>query len=177
MNDEEKSMTMQSPQTKSDMIELIRRSHNALVQAIKEVPDEQLTAAESGWSVKDIMAHITAWERVLLRSHIEGRPYEQAVEGGEPLPQLDNVDEINDWFYHQSAATPLEDVRMDFDSMYQRVLTAIQQMTEADLLRGQSRVRPEASMLEAIAGNTWEHYDEHAATIRQLSAAGSEPQR
>ncbi len=122
------------------------------------------------------MAHITAWERVLLRSHIEGRPYAQAVEGDEPMPQLNSVDEINDWFYNQSKDTPLADVLINFDSMYQQVLTAIQQMTGADLLEGQSRARPEVSMLEVVAGNTWEHYDEHAATIQRLVAEGNKQQ-
>jgi hypothetical protein len=169
-------MTTQTPQTKTEVLDLIRSSHDALEQAIARMSDGQISAptADGGWSVKDLMAHITAWERILLRSHIEGRPYAQAVANDGPLPQFTTVDEINDWLYQQSKATPLADVRENFQSTYQQVLTAIQQMTEADLLAGQSRVRPHVSMLEAIAGNTWEHYDEHAATIRRLAAEGNE---
>ncbi len=164
-------MTTQTPQTKADVLDLVRSTHAVLEQAIGQLTDEQINTltADNGWSVKDIMAHITAWERVLLRSHIEGRPYEQAVEGNESLPPLNTVDEINDWFYQQRKATPLTDVRATFQKVYQDTLAALEQMSESELLEGRSKVRPEASMLQVVAENTWEHYAEHTAMIRRLA--------
>ena len=172
-------MTTQTPQTKAEVLELIRNAHDELEQAIGPMTDEQISAptGDSVWSIKDHLAHITAWERVLLRSHIEGQPYAQAVEGNEPLPQFNTVDEINDWFYQQSKDKSLADVRANFQNMYQDVIATIEQVSETELLEGKSKVRPEDSLLEVIAANTWEHYEEHTATIRRLVAEGNRQQR
>lgn len=172
-------MTTQTPQTKTEVLELIRSAHDELEQAVGRLTDEQISAptGDGVWSVKDHLAHITAWERVLLRSHIEGQPYAQAVEGDEPLPDVKTVDEINDWFYQQSKDKSVAEVRANFQRMYQDVIFTIQQVSETELLEGHSKVRPEASILEVIASNTWEHYAEHTATIRQLVAEGNRQQR
>lgn len=167
------------PQTKAEVLELVRNAHDELEQVVRQLTDEQIDAptGDDAWSIKDIMAHITAWERVLLRSHIEGKPYAQAVEGDEPLPDVKTVDEINDWFYQQSRDKSVPEVRAHFEHMYQDLIVTIEQMSQAELLEGKSKVRPDASLLEAIAGNTWEHYAEHTAIIRRLVAEGNRQQR
>lgn len=172
-------MQHEMPQTKSEVLDRIRTAHAALEQMIGQMSDEQLTTptADVGWSIKDHLAHITAWEQVLLRAHIGGSSYAEALAQDEPLPENTTVDDVNDWLYQQNKNIALASVRDAFAQSYQQVLAAIGQMSEAELLTGYSNVRTEAAMIEVIADNTWQHYDEHATTIQQLTAKGNKQQR
>src|SRR5258706_2365113 len=66
---------MDTPKDKTELIERIRQEYAALERTIGELHEEQMTAKpESGWSVKDNLAHIAAWQGILRLFHIGGRP-------------------------------------------------------------------------------------------------------
>jgi hypothetical protein len=120
--------------TKQDVLAAIddeRASWEALVAEIDSARMEDPNFA-GGWSFKDIVAHITAWRmRSIERLEAAGR--------GEPAPvdpwpsNLQEDDEINEWFYARDQNLPLTDVLQTASNSYARLRTAIEAAPEEAL--------------------------------------------
>lgn len=164
-------MDTQTPHTKADLLDRVRRAHAALEQIISGLSDAQLAnlTTDGGWSIKDHLAHIVDWEQILLRAHIGGETYNRAADMPDNV-LVNTVDELNDWLTRRSRSRAAAEVRGAFAQSYQQVLAALEALSEADLFAQMSRVREGHPLLRAIADNTWEHYDEHATTLQQIVA-------
>lgn len=57
------------PTTKAALLYLIRREHDALEGTMALLDQERIVAPvlEGGWSVKDVMSHLTFWEQLTMR--------------------------------------------------------------------------------------------------------------
>ena len=67
------------PPTKSDLIEVIHTERTRLESLLEGLTDSQMTESgvESSWSIKDILAHIAAWERLAfdrIHAALSGKP-------------------------------------------------------------------------------------------------------
>ena len=68
-------------QSKADLLEAIEREHEAFVDLVESIPSTSYARAGvwgDGWTIKDLCAHLTEWERMFLRWYRDGR------EGREP---------------------------------------------------------------------------------------------
>ena len=88
---------------------------------------------------------------------------------------LRSTDAINEVVYERNKGRSAPDVLADFRQAHQDVLAALGGLTEADLLRTYSHYQPDepgedsgAPIVRWIAGNTYEHYDEHQEWIEAL---------
>jgi hypothetical protein len=118
-----------------------------------------------GWSIKDILAHIASWHHRLLRW------LDAAVRNEEPtISGPDNVEEmdaLNAQFYQENKTLPLDEVLADFRTSYRHILDIVQAMPEEDLMRPHRFAWTKGEPLwKAIAGDTYEHYQEHIAQIQ-----------
>jgi hypothetical protein len=96
-----------TPKDKAELLERVRREYAALEQVIGRLSEAQLTAPIDGsWSAKDILAHIAAWQQILLGFHIGGRPFDQAAPGIAASYQTDDVDTINEALYQRDRERP-----------------------------------------------------------------------
>ncbi|MEK7693088.1 MAG: ClbS/DfsB family four-helix bundle protein, partial [Chloroflexota bacterium] len=61
--------------TKAELLDAIRRDRATLDALVTSLSEAQMIAPEldAGWSVKDVLAHITAWEQLCLKWIREGR--------------------------------------------------------------------------------------------------------
>jgi hypothetical protein len=152
---------------KAELLERIRREHATLEQTLGRLSEAQMTAPlEGGWSVKDHLAHITAWEHILLVSHIGGQPFHEAVQMDAASAEAASTDDVNDHLHQRDQDHSLAEVLGAFRRSYRQVLEAIERMDEADLFK--TRSADSAPLIDYVAGNTYEHYMEHLATIRTL---------
>lgn len=137
-----------STQERLDILQDISKSWLELVKAIRGLNDQQIVkpATVDQWSVKDIMAHITFWESRLI--HDIG-----LLERGEQPAESSDYESINQEESTRSREASLDDVRAQFDAMHDQVM---------GMLEGTSHISR-----ELVAGNTYEHYDEHLADIRK----------
>jgi len=150
---------------KAELLERIRREHAALEQTLGRLSEAQMTAPlEGGWSVKDHLAHITAWEHILLVSHIGGRPFHEAAQMDIASAEAASTDDVNDHLHRRDQDRSLAEVLGAFRRSYRRVLEAIERMDETDLFNNRST--DSGPLIDYVAGNTYEHYMEHLATIR-----------
>jgi hypothetical protein len=114
------------------------------------------------WSLKDIVAHITWGEREMvgvLRTH--------ALAGSD----LWNVSqqERNDAVYHENRERSLDDVLAESARVH-AVLTALLEALgdDADLNDAgrYAQMPPQWQPWQVFAGNTFDHYSEHAPDVR-----------
>lgn len=100
---------------------------NAYWQALlDDIGEANMTQPEvaGGWSIKDIVAHLTGWRRRTVKRL-------QATLNSEPEfttpwpPELQDDDEINAWIYEANRDRPLADVLSDSREVFQQLLGAI----------------------------------------------------
>lgn len=150
-------------------------SRAALEQTLSPLTDTQMTkSGHEGWSVKDHLAHLAAWEQMLIET-IQGRPGNAILQMDEQEFLAKNVDELNAIIYQRNKDHPLVDVRRAFKESHQRILASLDKLNNADLARpalafaDDPTARPLLGpLLDKIIGDTYEHYEEHRAWIQEL---------
>ena len=119
-----------------------------------------------GWSVKDAIAHIAFYEW-WVGEFIRTRTWPQA-----PHPTLDTFDmhARNDAFYELSKDRPLDDVLEESHRVHQVLVDAVAALTDAEYHAPNLLDTPpddEWRLEKMVDGNTFLHYPEHAAVIRE----------
>ena len=133
-------------------------------------PDRLMAKAGDGWTVKDHVAHIGAWEHS-LRGLIEGEDRLKAMGVHESLEE--NTDVVNDAVFklheHETSAETLE----YFRDSHAQLMAILDKLSDADLAKPYSHYQPsdpdeKRPVRGWVAGNTYEHYAEHVEWINQL---------
>ena len=157
----------------------IETSWNELVELVNQVQGAggltQIGA--DGWSVKDHLAHIGAWEHSLL-ALIEGRDRLAGMGLHDPVDE--NTDAVNDavWKLHRNQ-TPEQALKYFRDS-HTQLLAALGKLSDADLDKPYGHYQAadpdeKRPVVGWVAGNTYEHYAEHIGWINQLLSESSAP--
>ncbi len=114
---------------KAELIDRLQEQYQqwqALLDQIGPAHMEQ-PGVNGDWSMKDMVAHLTGWNRWLairLGAAILGEP-----EVLPPWPaQLHDENEINAWIYDENRRRPLQDVLEDMRRAHQQVLGAIEDL-------------------------------------------------
>src|SRR5512140_532010 len=112
---------MDKPITRTEILALIRSGLADFEATLARFSEAQMVEAkgEGTWTVKDILAHITAWEGWLL-DRLTGSHRMQAAH----YTQAD-VDRMNAEFYAENQARSLAKVRANFKQVHENVLKAI----------------------------------------------------
>jgi len=157
------------PKDKAELIANIERERTALLQTVEKLTPRQMTTPDvGGWSPKDNLAHLSAWEQFMLRCHLQGQPPHQAFQIDEAtLEQLDE-NGINQILFERNRLRPSEDILKEFQQSHTQVLTALEQMTFADLMQPHSDDPQGRPLIIWVMGNTYEHYQEHRQTIESI---------
>jgi hypothetical protein len=160
---------MDEPMTKTKILEMIQSGRKSLESTLSQLSEEQMTqpGVQNDWSVKDILAHITEWERRTvqwihesLRGEVPQRPA--------PGMAWDDLDGLNEQIYMLNKDRPLSEVLDDFRSAHHQSLQAVEALTEEDLIDPQRFAwRAGEPMWHMVAANTWLHYQEHGEAIRK----------
>jgi hypothetical protein len=119
-----------------------------------------------GWSVKDAIAHIAFYEW-WVGEFIRTRTRPQA-----PHPSLDTFDmhARNDAFYELNKHRALDDVLEESHRVHQVLVDAVTALTEAEYHDRNLLGTPpddEWRVEKMVDGNTFLHYPEHAAVVRE----------
>ena len=163
----------ETPTTKAELLERIHSSYAALEQTIGRLKEDQMTAPIDGsWSAKDLLAHVAAWQQVMLQFHVGGKPFEEVTRLSDVPYGPTPVDQINEAFYARDKDLPLADVLQTFRAGHQQLLDTLNTMSDADLLRSYTPPGrgPDSAgrLIDWVIGDSYEHYDEHRETIERL---------
>lgn len=151
--------------TKDELIQKIEMEWDNLQAALDGLTEEQMhqPGVVGAWSIKDILAHITAWQTRLVTALFKAEKgfAPDTTEGGKA------VDQLNDQFYREMKDRSFDQVWDDLDLSYHQVLSRLEGWKEKDLFDPKrfKWMKGEAFAVY-IAGDSYEHYAEHAVQIR-----------
>ena len=159
-----------APQSKAELLDWIRQSHDDLEGTLALFRHEQVTEPmlEGDRSIKDLMAHITAWEQVTLsRLAVRTEPERLA----EIARQWEDggVDAFNDRLYMRDKDLPLPEVRLRYNESYDQFVAIVENMPEEDLLVGgrYPSIWDGEPLWILIGANSYDHYREHNEQLQR----------
>jgi hypothetical protein len=166
---------MSEQMNKAGVLDAMRTGYATLEKTLAPLEEAQMTTpgVNEAWSIKDIIAHITAWQYALLdRLHAAARGVTPTSYASELTDE--DIDNLNEQFYQQSKSRPLAAVLADFRTTYAQIEEAVGSMSEEDLTGPQRFAWAKGVPLwRYVAGDTYEHYLEHITSIQQwLSRTG-----
>ena len=149
--------------TKVEFLEKQATAHAEWMRMLKSIPRERMLEVVAGeWTVKDIIAHVTWGDREMV-----GVLKKRALVGSElwNVPQQ----ERNTAVWMQNRDRSLEEVLSDADTVYSQLEQELGTVSDEELNQaGYFREMPaEWKPWQVIASNTFEHYPEHVAMIRE----------
>jgi hypothetical protein len=161
------------PRDKAELMARIDREWAALERALASLSVPQMTApGPGGWSVKDVLAHVSAWERVLLVCDLQGGSFAEAAGMDQATAaateHMSAETGLNDYFYQRDKDLSLSVVLDTFRETHRQVVAALESLGDADLQRAHDPDDPESHLVDSIVGDTYAHYREHRETIAAM---------
>jgi uncharacterized protein (TIGR03083 family) len=161
---------------KTEQLERIDESWLRLNGFIESLTPAQLTEPTDaeGWSVKDHLAHLTAWERGMVFL-LQRRPRHEGMGVEEAVYLADDLDGLNEAIRQVTMDTPIDEVIQDLRGTHEQLRAMIVAMPDEDLRRTYSWFLPaEPGMddgrpiISRIAANTDGHFDEHLPWMQAI---------
>ena len=154
--------------SKAELLAAIRAEREALEAAVDDLDEEHMLEPvfDGGWSVKDTLAHITAWEQLMIdwvETSLRGDVPQRPVSGD------DWVDQLNARLHAENKGKGLDEVQRDFAASYQEALALVERLDEDDLFDPERFPWRDGSPLwQMVAANTNWHYKDHREAIAAL---------
>jgi hypothetical protein len=167
------------PQGKRELRERMQEGREVWNAYIEQVPDSAatVTALPGGWTVKDVMAHVAAyesWTSAQIRAANEGRePTNLELYGVEDVPEDPegwDLDRVNAAIYYRYVATPLSEARTFAERAFANLIAAIEAVPEPDLTTRDAQLWTGGeSLLEVIPRQSYAHYEHHLDDLRTIA--------
>ncbi len=164
---------MNDSMTKAQLIGWMIAERSRWEALLKEIGECRMTvpAINGGWTIKDAVAHVTYYEHWLLE-------WVEAAARGKvtvaTLRDLLSVDERNAIVFEENKRRGLTEVLDESRRVFQRLLMVVQLLPEEDLTdphRFDRYIVPfwqeSRPLWKCIAGDSYEHYREHLASMRE----------
>ena len=164
--------------TIAELLDRIAEARAVLDDVVEPLsPAEREEPLGGGWSAKLHLGHIADWEAGILallrsESRIDAMGLTKAH-----WDANDETDVVNTVMADRDQKRALADVLFRYDRVHQDLVEQIATMADSDLQLAYAHFAPDESpanpapILGWIAGNTFEHYSEHAEWIREGLAA------
>jgi hypothetical protein len=167
-------MSSEYPQTKLDLLARINAAMAELDGFLAPLSDERLSrpGPDGGWSIKDHLYHLGTWRRKQI-AQMRGESPHEAVGVDRATWDSDDIDAINAIIERQGKALSAPEALSSFRQAHAAILAAIADYPEEDFAKPGYPDSPESDpMVNYIAGNTYEHDQEHLGYIRAILQAG-----
>ncbi len=139
-----------APQTVSDLLQRIELSWSAFLITLEDLTEDQLMepGAVGEWSLKELLGHVAFWDDL-------GRENAALALSGQAR-QFDDFEALNQADNAARRGRTLAEERAAMHQAHAALVADLEDRGELDA----------AAIDKAIAGSTYEHYDEHAADVR-----------
>jgi hypothetical protein len=158
-------LIMKDPTSKPELLEAIRAARSEWDALIAQIPRHRLyeAVAPGSWSVKDIVAHVTEYDRWLglgLALRLQ-KP---------PQIWLDDIslDEFNALLHQQIADRDQEDILLDSHRVFQELIGAVENHSE-EYLFGTHHVEgvpDDVNPNQILKSESYGHYLDHIPAIQ-----------
>jgi hypothetical protein len=144
---------------KAELLREIGVERTRLDALLEQLTPRQMTqrgVTLAGWSVKDILAHLIAWQRMNLEWYAVGR------QGETPdIPaNWKEIRKVNDWIYRKHRRSSLKSVLADYHDYHLKMLELIRKVPARDFATLGRIVwtGPTWTLSDCIRWNTASHY-------------------
>ncbi len=160
------------PRTKAELIERIHRTQATLEELVASLSDDEMIAPapDGGWSVKDHLIHLAAWDCALL-GVLRGKPMGEAIGVDDAIYETGGVDAVNAVIYEREKDRPLPEVLETWRASRREVLALLETLSDADLYERpfMPDVTAEAyAIIHGVVDNTCAHDADHIEWIRAM---------
>lgn len=160
---------MSKPITKQEVIESAQKERAALEDYLATLTPEQMTKPNviGEWAVKDVLAHLFAWEGMVMQWYETGKKGKLPAVPSEKynwgqLPQL------NHEIFLEHRDKPLVEVLKTFKSSYKKILKMVESIPERELFTRNVYPWTNNNLLAAyFVSSTSSHYRWARTTIRK----------
>ena len=155
---------------RADLLSELNDEYQSWEHLLAEIGEDRMDEpnAAGEWSMKDVVAHLTAWRRRTV-ARLE------AVAKGQPEPkqmwpaELTDDDQINAWLHARDRDKSVRDVLAEARSVYEQLVSAIEKIPEDKLADPKNFPWMEGTPLSGAAFYGHFH-DEHEADMRAFAA-------
>ena len=159
---------------KAQVLREIAGAHAEMERLLAPLSEEQMTrpGVYGDLSVKDVLAHIAAWERLdagWIAASFRGETPVRFAPGFELGSGDDEVlNRLNEHIFQKHKDKPLPEVLDDFRAAHARMLETVSAMSESDLTDPHRFDWWDGEPIwTSIADNSYEHEREHIELIRE----------
>ena len=156
---------MKDPTCKSELLQAIHTARHEWEALIAQIPPQRLSdpVGSGSWSIKDVIAHVTEYDRWLALS--------LAMRLQKP-PQIWledlSLDEFNAVLYQQIADRNPDEILLDSNRVFQDLINEVEAHSEAYLF-GTHRVEGvsyDVVPSQLLKSESYGHYHDHIPAIR-----------
>jgi hypothetical protein len=163
---------MNNSLSKPEFLETMRSERERWEALLAQADEAQLVqpGVAGDWSIKDIIAHVTAYERGLVK-WLEAASRRESIEF--PLLDHPDVDHRNAVIFSENQDRPLPDVLLESRQVFQKLLELVHALPEQQLLDPHltewfvtPRWNQSRPLWKCIADDSYKHYHQHIPGIR-----------
>jgi hypothetical protein len=167
--------------TKDQLLGEITDAWKDLKGFLDTLSDEQMTALTDlhGWSVKDHLSHLAAWENS-INFFLQDKTRYKGLGIDKNLFETGSIDEMNQVIQKHHRKMGIREVLNLLDATHSDFLQLIASKSDDDLNQPLKAIQPETSeggqypVVKIIFDNTADHFKEHLAWIKTLILSGLE---
>jgi uncharacterized protein (TIGR03083 family) len=149
--------------TPHDLLDRIRKGREALAALWGGLTEEQMVrrpGPQEDWSVKDLIAHITWWERFILERVAD------LINGAKSEPAAAQ-DVLNARAYERHKDSPLAEVLAAFDANWPKLEALISSLNDEQInTPAYYRTYDGVALLPVLGAGTFGHYPSHMTDLR-----------
>jgi hypothetical protein len=141
----------------------------ALAAVIATMDEPHIIRRDEGeWSVKDILAHIAAWEKFLIANQFLGIPAVEALCVEDAAIDRADENEVNAILFERNRDRPLVEVQSDWYETHRWLMSELAKITLVQLATPTLCFGPAPRpLVQWIVFNTYEHYEDHRRAIEK----------
>jgi hypothetical protein len=145
----------------------IHEEWEALAAVIYALDTPQILRRDPGeWSVKDIIAHIAAWEKFLILNQFLAMLAAEALCVDPGVIDRASEDEVNAILFERNRERALAEVQSDAYETHRWLMSELDKIGEATLAKSTLCFGPDPKPLaQWVVFNTCDHYADHRRTI------------
>jgi hypothetical protein len=158
---------------RDEILRLLKAEFDRWEELLAIPGEEQIMASRllNGWSIKDLLAHLMAWQQVsiarLEAARLDKEPVLPAWLAGSD-PETDEVDQVNARIYETYREQPWPRVYRGWRDGFLRFLELGEEIPEDDLLDAEKYPWLKGYALLAVLQGSYEHH--HVDHLESLQA-------
>jgi len=156
---------------KSQILDALEEGRESFIEKFADFEDLAMLTQDpaTGWTLKDILSHLTRWEAELIKL------LWQLKEGQAPNTahfSSSSIDEINAHWRSADQSRPLERILQDYHGIRNQTIRRVEDFSDRELedpgrypwLKGKA-------LWEWVAGDSFEHESEHTGQVQAILKA------